>query len=290
MVSLPAVAKEILVMQEQGGFAKYDPSTGALIGRVKCTTGYMVSGTQGTLYTSVNYELKAINLDDGQVLRSYVLPTGYGTEIGGLALGPDGCAYATQRYNNRIIQVNLNTGLVSAVPLNTSIYEPTGLTFGADGDLYVCEGSWSSADVVFRYNVATGNLVEKYAGTKDLVVPRQLITAPSGGIYALNQCAFGLYKLNRSTKQFYEAIAPPLNNYGFDSVAFTANGDLFLNHYLSAGANSKLARYNWNTGEFIDLAPYTGRFVVANTVPEPGTCITLLCALAGASLALRKRC
>lgn len=289
LISLPAVAREVLVMLGPGGFSKYDPSTGALLGKVSCMTGYTVAGVPGTLYTTVGYELRTISLDNGKVLRSYALPQGYATEISGITLGPDGGVYATQRYKNKIIRVDLNTGLVSDVNLNTLITEPTGLTFGSDGDLYVCEGGWSSADVVYRYNIATGSLVERYTGMKDLVVPRQLMTAPSGDIYALNQCAFGLYKLNRSTNQFYEAIAAPIINYGFDSAAFTSNGDLFLNHYPSTGSNSMLARYDWNTKGYIDLAPYTGRLLAANAVPEPGTCVTMFCALAGTALVLRRR-
>lgn len=293
VISLPAAAKEVLVMSAVNGFSKYDPSTGALTSKVNCAMGCTIAGAPGTLYTVVGHELRVISLDNGQVLRSYALPASYASEISGLALAPDGSVYATQRYKNSIIRVDMNTGLVSNMSLNTSISEPTGLTFGDDGDLYVCEGGWSSDDVVYRYNIATGNLVEKYTGTKDLVVPRQLITAPSGDIYALNQCAFGLYKLDRSTNQFCEAIPVPSTNYGFDSAVFTANEDLFLNHFLSAettiGTNGMLARYDWNTGGFTDLVPYTGRLVVADTVPEPCTCFTMLCAFVGTTLVFRRR-
>jgi DNA-binding beta-propeller fold protein YncE len=106
-------------------------------------------------------ELHEISLADGTLLA--VVP--YGAVLGtgpqyGLALSPDGALAYLSTSDNRLVQVNLNTGAVDVIA--TGLAAPYGVALNGAGDtLYVAEADGGRLSAV---NVGTGQAVTVAAG------------------------------------------------------------------------------------------------------------------------------
>ncbi len=295
LLGAQAEARQVLLVPSNSGLIKYDCQSGAYLGTL---TGAMyertsVAEANGILDVCASSVIKRYDVSTGRLVGSTSLSkNGYG-QFGGMALGPDGCLYVSNTYSNQILRCDISTGNVQVVPLATNISQPWGVAFGSDGDMYTCAylpSQHSSSRVVMRIRLSDGALVETYAGTKDLQYPQWISAVADGSIYALNQCAFGLYKLNRTAGRFDE-IVPGGPMLGFNDMAFTSDGDGFLTQWNQSTSRFSVMRYDASTNALSYFAPSDkGLVMVATELPEPCAGVVLFSGLAGLiSIRLRRR-
>jgi hypothetical protein len=291
-LSVPAEAREVLLVSIAGGWSKYDCATGAYLGQFQGLSGTRVVAAEpgGILDVYAGNGIMRYDVGSGKSVGSISL-LGYSGGCQGLAWGPDGRLYLANTYSSRILRCDVSTGVVEVVPLSVSIREPLGITFGTEGGLYACAywpDSTGPGREVGRIRLSDGSMVEKYQGTADLQAPQQLASTSDGSVYALNQCAFGLYKLNPSAGRFDE-IVPGGPQLGFDNMAFGANGAAFLTQYDSSTRGFSVRRYDPQSGSLTYFAPGGTGYVAVVTIPEPSGAAVLMAALGALAIARRLR-
>ena len=287
-----AGARQVLLVSTNTGWSKYDCATGAYLGLLPgmSATRVVVAEPGGILDVYAGNSILRYDVDSGRSLGSISL-LGYFGGCEGMTLGPDGCLYLANTYSNRILRCDTSTGAVQVVPLSVSITQPFGIAFGSDGDLYACANLPNPAGwgrEIGRIMLSDGSLVEKYQGTKDLQSPMQIVSTPDGSIYALNQCAFGLYKLNRAAGRFDE-IVPGGPQLGFQNMAFGSGSAAFLTQYDDSTRGFTVRRYDLQTGGLSYFAPGGTGYLAIVTVPEPSGALLLAAALGCLAGALRLR-
>ena len=117
-----------------------------------------------------------------------------------------------------------------------------GMTFGPDGNLYVCSFNTNS---VIRYNGTTGALIDTFvaAGSGGLSGPNDLAFRPDGFLYVSSQNNAAVYRYNATTGAFASTVAQSPNPYGAGGLAWDAVGNLLVS--LNAGSNmqTRYGRY-----------------------------------------------
>lgn len=284
VIMLPAAARDILLVNSGLTCTKYDCVTGANLGSSNLMLGTtMATEPNGIIDMPITTGIMRRDINGNRLSDiSWSNSSFYGT-MQGLAWGPDGYLYTANTYSNCIQRMNPLTGACDRLNLSVSISQPSGITFGADGDLYVCANydPRTAERQIGRFNVSTGTLVEKYTGTKDLMVPQQVLTASDGSIYALNQCDFGLYKLNRTLGQFDEVLPRGLSG-GFFSMVANPAGGLFVSVYDSKTSRFSIMRYDSATSNLSYVATgQKGYMAVVRDVPEPTSALGLMVGLTG---------
>ncbi len=121
-----------------------------------------------------------------------------------------------------------------------------GLTFGPDGDLFVCSaGKFNWAILRYRH---TGQFKNSFASGGGLVHPYQGIFGPDGQFYVSGQDNDGVVWFDGKTGKAKGSFVIPGTG-GLQSIrgiAFHPDGDL-----LAAGRdNNAILRYNGKTGQF----------------------------------------
>lgn len=143
------------------------------------------------------------------------------------------------------------------------LFEPTGLTFDAQGNLYV--GSSSLAGAVFEYD-KTGTfvkvLVPPLAG--GLIFPEGMSFGPDGLLYVCNNMPTGggsVLRFDGKTGAFVDAFVPndSTKNGGLSEpldLTFGPDGNLYVSSSFVVQGNNfqngAVIRYDGRTGAFID--------------------------------------
>lgn len=132
---------------------------------------------------------------------------------------------------------------------------PTGITFGADGDLYVCG---FPAGEILRYDGSTGAFLGVFAAGSGLIQPIDLVFGPDGHLYVIHQDGDGFGGVVRYDGLTGAALpAPGQPGAVFSPIsnliscprglAFGPDGDL----YVSSRNYDVVARFDGATGAFV---------------------------------------
>ncbi len=176
---------------------RYDGATGAPLGTFASGGGLsgpggLVFGPDGNLYvtSSQTDSVLRYNGTTGAFIDQFVLPNteDLGNPVG-LAFGPDGNLYVSNHgrggsrgpYN--VLVFNGTTGAYVKEFFEDgagNLDEPTGLTFGPDGNLYVID---EPDDEIVRYNGTTGAFLGNFASGGGLDAPTDFTFGPDGNLY-----------------------------------------------------------------------------------------------------------
>ncbi|RMF79845.1 MAG: PEP-CTERM sorting domain-containing protein [Planctomycetota bacterium] len=269
---------------------RYDTTTGALIStytspNLDGPAGVAVSDA-GELFVMGDFSRNLLSFDvatgvENGVIDSFTFPI---NASGDLEIGPDGDLYAVRFNVNtalaRVYRYDGQTGalLGAFTPFDVSI---GGITFGADGDLYVSD---RSNDQVLQFDGQTGNLIGTFA-SGNLVQAGGLAFGPDGNLYVADAVADAIVRFDGASGAFLGTLdAGPQLDF-VEDIAFDPNGLL----YASVTGNSTIRRYDPAAGAFVDVFA-TG--VLANyidIIPEPGTVSLLALGFAGLAAIRRTR-
>ncbi len=192
----------------------------------------------------------------------------------GMAFGPDltgdgvGELYVSSFNSDEVMRYNGAT----AAPLGAAgdpdsavlvtaglggLDNPEFLTFGPDGNLYVVS---STTAQVFRYNPATGALIDVFVRAADngpLEHPLAATFGPDGNLYVTGAVSHNVVRFSGTTGAFLSTfvgagsggLARP------ETLAFGPDGNL----YVASSQSGQVLRYNGSTGAFL------GAFVAAGS-------------------------
>lgn len=290
---LPASARQEVLASDSGWIKRFDASTGDYIGKFSGGGAIITAGADGILYMGGGRDIGRINMATGEHLSNFSGMQSGLSGSKGMAMASDGKLYVSDTYNNRILRFDTATGASEVVSLSQPVVDPRGIAFGLDGDLYVCSYIGDGPQYgVRRYNGTSGQLVETYLANSNIAVPTSLAFAPNGDLYALNQCAEAICRLNSSTKQF-EVFLPWVEDrsWGYTSIAFNEDGTM----YIGATGYHDLLTYNcfsatsvpFTSGGNLISAPFS--LVVANVVPEPSSLLAVFMGLGAATGMWRRK-
>ena len=128
--------------------------------------------------------MKSYDGETGQYLGDFV-PEG----VGGLSLtqevliGPDGHFYVSGRGNNAILKYDRRSGeFLGTFTTGYVLSEPTKMTYGPGGDLYVSQ--WAGPQTVARFDGSTGAFVSEVTPT--LSQPMQQAWSGDGTLFVVS--------------------------------------------------------------------------------------------------------
>ena len=141
------------------------------------------------------------------------------------------------------------------------ISEPTGMTFGPDGNLYVANSTASGA--VMKYNGQTGAFISVFvpAGSGGLIFPEGLTFGPDGNLYVANNspdpAIQGVLRFNGQTGAFIDKFVTDdsTKNGGLLyplGLTFGPDGNLYVSSSGPGTSFGAILRYDGVTGAFID--------------------------------------
>ena len=193
-------------------------ATAAVLGDIK---GIAVD-ISGNIYISDHYKNVIRKIDTITGIISTVAGTGVSGHSGdggqanaaqlsqpyGMAFSPSGNLFFVEDYGGNIRQINLSTGIISAVAGNNypgvsssdgttlnNIYlsSPTDIGFDADGNIYVCENGYNRIRKIDAYtgilSTVAGNATAGYSGdggagiAAKLNKPTGIFITPTGDVY-----------------------------------------------------------------------------------------------------------
>ena len=126
-----------------------------------------------------------------------------------------------------------------------------GLTFGPDGDLYVCS---SIDNRIVRYDGGTGAFKSNFITSSAVNYPMDAVFGPDGSLYVASQGGSAILRYNGATAAFLDTFATTGVN-APNSLLFMPGGDLLV----TSKTVSNVTRYNGATGAFL------GAFIVAGS-------------------------
>ena len=145
--------------------------------------------------------------------------------------------------NYKILQYDGTTGAFKSVFVN-DVFEPVGLTFGPDGNLYA-----SNTDQILRYDVITrafkGVFVASGSGGDQ---PRSLTFGPDGNLY-VQSFTNQILRFDGTTGAFKGVFIDIGSDGGLSSpfgLTFGPDGNL----YVSNEGNNEITRHDGTTGAF----------------------------------------
>ncbi len=115
--------------------------------------------------------------------------------------------YVTSFDNDSVLKFNADTGASLGVFVPSAsggLNGPTGLTFGPDGDLYVCSFTFNSS--VLKYDGETGQFLGVFvsSGSGGLLSPMDLGFGPDGNLYVVSSYVGGVFRYNGATGAFID--------------------------------------------------------------------------------------
>ncbi len=177
-----------------------------------------------TLVASSYYDGAVYEFDAGTGALKTTLVAPYTSPLlsgpAGMTQGPDGNLYISSQFNDSIVRINLTTNVATTfltandlhpfvTATGNSVFFPSGLQFGPDGNLYVClfGGQGSTTGGVVRFNIASNSGALSYAGTgtlfgSGLSQPTALLFGPAGdttSLYVSNAGADDVVKITNAT-------------------------------------------------------------------------------------------
>jgi len=262
-------ANDLLVTSGGNSILRYNGSTGAFIGRfasLSSSAYSMTFGPDGNLYVGTSSNISRYDGQSGAFLNVFV-PTTNGTTNPipfDMAFGPDDNLYVTGRGNKSVWRYDGSTGQFIDAFTSTATFgsEAQGLTFGADGNVYVADGF-----NVDRYNPTTGAFMSHFA--------------TGGGLERAGEVRFGLdgnlYVVGNSLLKFNGRTGAFISNLSFirsENFAFGLDGNLYTS------GDSGIDQYN-TSGTFLNHFTQNGSGGLSSPgaivfVPEPGTMMVMV--------------
>ncbi|MFL6438674.1 MAG: PxKF domain-containing protein [Terriglobales bacterium] len=153
------------------------------------------------------------------------------------------------------------------------LFEPTGLTFGPDGNLYV--GGSSQSGAILKYNGQTGALIGVFVARNSggLIFPEGMTFGPDGNLYVANNSPDptiqDVLRFDGKTGAFIDQFvtADTSKNGGLLfplDLAFGPDQNLYVTSSGPGTGFGAVLRYNGKTGAFID------EFVTSDTTKNGG--------------------
>ena len=161
--------------------------------------------------------------------------------------------YVTSNDNNQILAYDSQTGAALAVPAFPGFTDPTGVTFGPDGNLYVASGANNN---VQKFNPQTGALLGVFTTGGALDEPKGIVFGPDGNLYVVGGASREVLRFNGVTGAFIDifvAAIPQINSPA--ALAFGPNRNL----YVSDPDNNAVLKFS-QTGAFVStfIGPAVG--------------------------------
>jgi DNA-binding beta-propeller fold protein YncE len=153
-------------------------------------------------------------------------------------------------YNsNNVLKYDAATGsfLGTLIPAGSGgLNAPEGMAVGPDGYLYV---SSSDTPSIKRYNLSTGAFVGNFAVGSGLQYPRGITFGPDGNLYVASS-NHRILRFNGQTGAFIDTFIPSGTQYIAQPQNLIFRGQYL---YISNGDTRCIARYDAQTGQFVDL-------------------------------------
>jgi streptogramin lyase len=179
----------------------------------------------------------------------------------GLAIGADGNLYVGHdlQPHSDIHRYDLNTGkfvdiFTSGAP---APFEPSGIVFGPDKNLYASDFSVNSD--ILRFDGMTGAFMGVFATTPGMSIasPQGLVFGLDGNLYVSAAFSDDVLRFDGKTGlplpapgQTGAIFAPAVGGFSFPvGLAFGPDGNL----YVAGRDSDNVARFNGTTGKFIDF-------------------------------------
>jgi sugar lactone lactonase YvrE len=175
-----------------------------------------------------------------------------------------------------ISQFDKDTGsFLNVFASNGNSFKPTGLTFGADSNLYVSD---SASKSILRFNGSTGALIGTFASDSNILGIGDLAFGSNGNLFLGNSTSNltgNVLQFNGTTGAFINAFTSGTSLGAPSSLAFGPDNNL----YVADFTNNKIVEFDGASGAFIkDFATNSsGNTLVAPVglifgpapVPEP---------------------
>jgi DNA-binding beta-propeller fold protein YncE len=285
---------------------RFDGTTGAFLDQ-QALSGFfgpgspmgMAFGPDGNLYVAdnMNNSVDKLNGTTGALIGEFI-PTSAATLVGptGVAFGADGNLYVANAGTAGFSYISRYNGTTGAfidqfVPPNTGppnggLFDPTGIVFGPNGNLFVADLSNGSVDEFdhitgsFTAFVTAGNPPSPLAG------PESVAFGPDGNLYVTDVTTSTVHRYNGTTGAYIDEFIP--NSGGLVQpidLKFGPGGNLYVTDGMG-----RVATFDGTTGAHLsDFVPtYSSTLVIpqflvfnSTAIPEPSTLTLIIIAIAG---------
>jgi sugar lactone lactonase YvrE len=191
---------------------------------------------------------------------------------GGVIYGPDASIYVADGWewdqgtgHKDVLRFDGVTGtFIDDFADQNQLYSPRGLLFGADGNLYVADGSpQKPSRGVLRFSGRTGAFIDHFVtpGSGGIDDPNGMVFGPDGDLYVGDVFKNRVMRYDGETGAFKEVYVAPVNALNvIEGITFGPDGNLYvasLGDFFSGGAGpGNVSRfqgpYGANPGAIID--------------------------------------
>jgi len=180
----------------------------------------------------------------------------------GVTVGPDGMVvYVGNQATDSVERFDAVSGASLGTFVSTAsggLDGPVGMTFGADGNLYVAS---YLTDEVLRYDGATGGFLDVFANGGGIQGPAGLTFGPDGKLYVTDRGHSAdhrnILRYDGATGAFIDVFATGTGN-SAEQIVFGPDGDLYVAEYYE----DRIARFDGDTGarlaDFASGGPLAG--------------------------------
>jgi streptogramin lyase len=143
----------------------------------------IVSGPDGNLWwTDPNNNLVWRITPQGTDLRSFPVPG----DPQGMTVGPDNNLYLTARRTNQIVKMNPSGQILFSRPINTTATEPTNITVGSDGNLWLVEWNGGPNGGTIVHVSLEGDTLDSHPLVDEqgrAIMPQDIVQGPDGNLW-----------------------------------------------------------------------------------------------------------